>query len=277
MAEVKQLYTHFNVSFSLPVFTFTRKLFVLFIVLFSFLTSCATAKNVSAPNENFEVKTDTFKLYDQTRQREIPIATYSPKNTLQDQKIVIFSHGYSKNYAKNYLIYSYITSFLASKGYFVVSIQHELVTDSLLPTNGIPQVVRLPFWERGAATILFTINELRKSNPTLDFDHITLIGHSNGGDMSALFPKKYPTIVKKIITLDHLRVKLPATTDVKAYSLRSSDKKADEGVLPSEEEQIKYGIKIVYLSQIKHNEMNDFATNKQKQEIQNYILDFLND
>ena len=90
---------------------------------------------------------------------------------------------------------------------------------------------------------MFVINQLKKSNPDLDFKHITLIGHSNGGDMTALFPQKYPGIIYKIITFDNRRMVLPRTTKPRVYSLRSSDQPADPGVLPTEAEQRKYKMK----------------------------------
>ncbi len=114
-------------------------------------------------------------------------------------------------------MYSYLAEFLASKGYFIVSIQHELSKDGLMPLSGIPQIERKPFWERGADNILFTIKKLKKTNPELDFNHITLIGHSNGEGMIALFPNKHPGIVDRIITLDNRRVPLPRTDKIKVY------------------------------------------------------------
>ena len=159
----------------------------------------------------------------------------------------------------------------------MVSIQHELATDDLLPLTGNPQIVRRPFWERGADNMLFVINELKKTNPDVDFTHLTLVGHSNGGDMTALFPQKYPNMVDKIVTLDNRRMKLPRTKKVKVYSLRSSDQAADEGVLPTEKEIKKYTFKIVNLPHTTHNEMDDHATTEQRKEIQTYILSFIND
>jgi hypothetical protein len=152
-----------------------------------------------------------------------------------------------------------------------------LASDSLLPLTGIPQIVRRPFWDRGADNILFVINELKKSNPDLDFENITLIGHSNGGDMTALFPQKYPNIVKKIITLDNRRMAFPKAKGLKVYSLRSSDQPADEGVLPSAEDQKKFGMTIVKLPNTIHNNMDDNANEIQRTEIRNYILSFLKD
>lgn len=221
-----------------------------------------------------ELKRDTLTLFDTTRHRAIPIAL----NTAGDYKkqhLVILSHGYGKNDPTSYLVYSYLTEFLASSGFFVVSIQHELATDSLIPTDGIPQIVRRPFWERGADNILFVLNELKKSHPDLDFQHVSLIGHSNGGDMSALFPQKYPGIISKIITLDNRRMSLPRTTFPAIYSLRSSDVPADEGVLPTEEEQQKLGITIILLANTPHSDMDDRANDQQRQEINEYVLRFL--
>lgn len=237
------------------------------------LTSCFTHSKTSNVQTLFAL--DTLTLLDQSRNRKIPVAFYKPRT--DNPQIVIFSHGYGRNEGGHYLHYSYLTEYLASKAYFVVSIQHELATDSLIPSTGIPQIVRRPFWERGADNILFVIEELKKSNPNLNFKHIALIGHSNGADMSAFFPQKYPGIVDKIITLDNRRMFLPRTTNPKVYSLRSSDQPADEGVLPTDEEQEKYGIRVIKLPNIIHNNMDDRSNEKERKEIRDYIMAFLND
>lgn len=238
------------------------------------LTSCLT--NSKMPdNKTYGFGLDTLTLFDRSRNREIPVAFYKPR--IDSPKIVIFSHGYGRNEGGHYLYYSYLTAYLASRGYFVVSIQHELPTDSLIPSTGIPQIVRRPFWERGADNILFVIKELKRSDPKLDFKHITLIGHSNGADMSAFFPQKYPGIVDKIIMLDNRRMPLPRTISPKVYSLRSSDQPADEGVLPGDEEQKKFGITIIKLPNTIHNDMDDRANNRQRKEIRGFVMTFLND
>lgn len=247
-------------------------------ILGLFISNSALSQTIDYKSA-FAVRLDTFRLYDSARQREIPIAIYKPKTEkkLKKQQVVIFSHGYGQNKGGDYLAYSYLTGFLASKGFFVASIQHELPTDSLLPLTGIPQIARRPFWERGADNILFVIHELIKTNPDLNHNRITLIGHSNGGDMTALFPQKYPGTVHKIITLDNRRMALPRTKKIKIYSLRSSDQPADEGVLPPVEEIKKFGMKIIKLPNTIHNDMDDHANERQRKEIQNYVLTFLND
>ena len=246
------------------------------IIALVLIASCLTKINAGENYNSLKVRFDTFKLFDKARQREIPVAIYRLKNKKDhNRKIIIFSHGYAHNRGGANLDYSYLTNYLAEKGYFVISIQHELSTDSLLPLTGNPQVLRRPFWERGADNILFVINELKTTHPDMDFRHITLIGHSNGGDMTSLFPQKYPGIADKIITLDNRRMALPVTNYPKVYSLRSSDQVADEGVLPTIEDQKKFSIKIIKLPNTIHNDMSDNATNIQRDEIRQYIMSFL--
>lgn len=232
-------------------------------------------KGSVATAQSSNVLLNTVTLFDSARSRPIPLAIYQPSIRPKKQQVVVVSHGYGQNKGGDYLAYSYLTEFLAGKGYFVASIQHELPTDSLIPSAGIPQIVRRPFWERGADNILFVINELKRQYPTLDFRHINLIGHSNGGDMTALFPQKYPGIVDKIITLDNRRMALPRTASPHVYSLRSSDQPADEGVLPTAEEQKQFGIKIITLPNTIHNDMDNSANAEQRKEINQYILTFL--
>jgi predicted peptidase len=252
---------------------------VIFILL---LTNCAIPKHKTTDNQtnnNYSVKIDSLILFDNSRNRNVPVAFYMPNSDkkMKKQQVIIFSHGYYQNRGNSNLKYSYLTKFLASKGYFVASIQHELPTDSLIPSTGVPQIVRRPFWERGADNILFVINELKKTNPELDFKHITLIGHSIGADMTALFPQKYPNIAYKIITLDNRRMALPRNNQPKVYSLRSSDQPADQGVLPTDEELKKYGMTIIKLPNTIHNNMDDSGDETDHKEITNYVLTFVND
>jgi predicted peptidase len=126
------------------------------------------------------------------------------------------------------------------------------------------------------ANILFVIKKLKEDHPELDFEKIILIGHSNGADMTALFPQKYPDIIDRSITLDIRRMALPGISHPKIYFLRSSDQPADKDVLPALEEQAKFGITIIKLPNTIHNDMDDRANKKQRKEINTYILAFLN-
>jgi predicted esterase len=235
----------------------------------------------SSQNQNstkpFPVKIDSLNIFDSGRNRLIPVAFYFPdtKKVLSKQKVIIFNHGYGGNNAVSNKAYSYLTEFLASQGYFVASIQHELPTDEPLAMTGKLLETRKPNWERGVQNILYVINELKKSKPSLDYKQLTLIGHSNGGDMIMLFAQEYPALVDKVISLDNRRMPLPRVKHPQIYSLRSSDQIADEGVLPTIEEQQKFGMKIIKLNNTAHNEMDDGANDAQRKQINNYIFDFL--
>jgi pimeloyl-ACP methyl ester carboxylesterase len=84
---------------------------------------------------------------------------------------------------------------------------------------------------------MFAIEELKKHYPNADYRHLTLIGHSNGGDMSMFFAKQHPELVKKVVTLDNLRVPFVTDGKFKILSFRSEDPmfKADPGVVPDDE------------------------------------------
>lgn len=208
------------------------------------------------------VKTDTFTLTDPSRNRKIPIAVYQseqPGHCIP----VIFSHGYGENKGGDYLEYSYLLEALARKGYYVISIQHELKTDELLAMDGNLRETRFPNWERGTRNILFVLRETKQTHPDLCFDQLVLIGHSNGGDMTVLFAHKYPELVHKMISMDNRRMELPRTALPQVYTLRSDDYPADEGVLPSPEEQAKYAITVDFTA-IHHSNMDNDANAEER-------------
>ncbi|HSZ71052.1 MAG TPA: hypothetical protein VK750_00145, partial [Cytophagaceae bacterium] len=197
---------------------------------------------------------DSLSLYDYARNRAVPVALYLPDSAELKQKLIIFNHGYGENKGDAYLSYSYLNAFLAAKGYMVASVQHELPTDDPLPMTGNLRETRGANWERGVENMFFVLKELKIRNPNIDDRHIMIIGHSNGGDITMLFATEYPQKVVKAITLDNRRMPIPRVSQPRIYSLRSSDVPADEGVLPSPDEQQKYGITIVQLPDIKHVE-----------------------
>lgn len=231
----------------------------------------------SNQNKHYPIRIEKFEVFDSIRNRLIPYALYAPKMKCDSIRLVIFSHGYGSNYSKNYLNYSYLTKRLARNGFWTLSIQHELNGDSLIPTSGIIQVVRMPFWIRGEANILFILNHFKKSNPDLKISSVDLIGHSNGGDMSVLTAKDHPELIRKVITLDNLRMPIPNFSKPQFSSLRSIDKVADSAVIPPEEICLTCGIKIIQLKKTTHNQMNDEGSRKQKKQINNYIQKILED
>jgi len=84
-------------------------------------------------------------------------------------------------------------------------------------------VGRLPQYLRGVANIRYAVEEMRKVLPNADYDRVTMVGHSNGGDISMYFAKIYPDHIKKVVTLDNLRVPFMTDGRFKILSFRSKD------------------------------------------------------
>ncbi|AZB16664.1 alpha/beta hydrolase [Chryseobacterium indologenes] len=246
-----------------------------FLTTLPFVITCSV-KTQAVSSEDYPVKLDTLTFFDQKRNRKIPVAVYQPltKQIIPNQQVVIFNHGYGMNKGGDYFMYSYLTEKLASKGFYTVSIQHELSTDKLIPMEGNIQMVRRPFWQNGSDNILFVLHELKKTKPELDYKHLTIIGHSNGGDMAALFGNQHPNLVYKIITMDNRRMFLPRTSVPKIYSLRSNDYPADNGVLPTSEEQEKYHMTIQPTA-INHGHMDNKGSQDEKKTLSDFVLKYL--
>ncbi len=93
----------------------------------------------------------------------------------------------------------------------VISIQHDLATDDPMVTESRRGICRPPhaLQPRSAFNIMFAIDEVKKVYPNADYRHLTLVGHSNGGDISMFFAKQHSDLVKKVVTLDNPWVPLP--------------------------------------------------------------------
>ena len=222
---------------------------------------------------------DTLTLVDTLRHRSIPIAYYHPVIVPEKgpARLVIISHGYGENKPGTYLHFSSLAGHLALEGIAVVSIQHELPTDALLPMKGDLRVLRRPNWERGVHNILFVLSEIRRKHPELGNANVALVGHSNGGDMSMLFAEQHPQLITTAISLDNRRMPLPRVREPRICSLRAYDAHADEGVLPTPEEQVEFGIRIIQLPGTRHVDMDDRATAEQRKELNALIVELLAD
>jgi hypothetical protein len=190
-------------------------------------------------------------------------------------RVAIISNG---NTVKN-TEYSFLENVLAARGYLVASIQQDLPSDPPLVTKvGLPYVGRLDVYKRGEANILFVIGELKKIQPHADYDHLTLVGHSNGGDIAMYTAKEHPELVSKVITLDNLRVPFVLHDKMKILSFRSSDPnfKTDPGVLPTPEQAKAEGIDIVK-TPFQHTWMSDRGPDEAKEKIEATLEKFLGD
>src|SRR5579864_1113300 len=189
--------------------------------------------------------------------------------------VAILNHGNTVKFTE----YSFLANVFAARGYMVASIQHDLASDAPLVTKmGELYVGRLPQYHRGVANIRFAIDELKKVQPNADYDHLTMIGHSNGGDISMYFAKLYPDQIKKVVTLDNLRVPFMTDGRFKIISFRSKDPvfKPDPGVIPNDEICEKAGITVVRTS-FQHNDMRDTGPDEAKAAIQGMLDKMLDD
>jgi Chlorophyllase enzyme len=189
--------------------------------------------------------------------------------------VVILSHGNTVKFTE----YSFLANVFAARGYMVVSIQHDLETDEPMVTKvGEQYVGRGMQYNRGIANIMFAIDELKKLQPNSDYRHLTMVGHSNGGDISMYFAKRYPELIKKVVTLDNLRVPFMTDGKFKILSFRSKDPvfKADPGVVPDDEICQKAGITVIKTG-YQHNELSDRGSNEVKAAIQAILDKFLSD
>jgi hypothetical protein len=229
------------------------------------------------------IRHETLNLVDTRRNRPVTVdlavrGDYEMKADAGFWKlpVAIISHG---NTVKN-TEYSFLANVFAARGYLVASVQHDLPSDAPLMTKeGSLYVGRLKVYERGEANILFAIGELKKIQPNADYQHLTLVGHSNGGDISMFFAQQHPELVRRVVTLDNLRV--PFVTDdraLKILSFRSHDPhfKTDPGVLPSDTRAKEAGIDIVK-TEAQHTDMSDRGPDSVKESIQNLLDKFLSD
>jgi len=189
--------------------------------------------------------------------------------------VAILNHGNTVKFTE----YSFLVNLLAARGYMVVSIQHDLETDEPMVTKvGEEYVGRRPHYNRGIANIMFAIDELKKIQPNSDYRHLTLVGHSNGGDISMYFATRHPDLIKKVVTLDNLRVPFVTDGKFKILSFRSKDPvfKADPGVVPDDEMCQKAGITVVR-TDYQHNELSDRGPDRVKTAIRAILDRFLDD
>ena len=226
------------------------------------------------------IQHETLNLFDASRQRPVSVDVavrrdYEMKadDGFWKLPVAIISNG---NTVKN-TEYSFLANVLAAKGYLVASIQQDLPTDPPLMTiPGKPYVGRQGLYQKGEANILFVLGDLKSRYPNADFNHLTLVGHSNGGDTAMYFAMEHPDMVTKVVTLDNLRVPFVLNKKMKILSFRSNDPnfKTDPGVLPTAQQAIKDGIDIVK-TPFQHTEMSDRGPDSVKEKIQSTLDQFL--
>jgi hypothetical protein len=229
------------------------------------------------------IRHETITFYDATRDNRpvaVDIAVRRDKEMQANAGMItlpvaILNHG---NTVKN-TEYSFLANVFAARGYLALSPQHDLPTDPPMVTKvGELYVGRLPQIQRGIANIHFAVSEMKKIQPNADYSRLTMVGHSMGGDITMYFAKQYPEQIKKVVTLDNLRVPFITDGRFKILSFRSKDPvfKTDPGVIPAADECEKAGITVINTG-FQHNDMRDTGPDEAKASIEDMLDKFIAD
>jgi hypothetical protein len=232
---------------------------------------------------NWAVRHETLTFYDPARDNRpvaVDIAVRRDKEMQADAGMIklpvaILNHGNTVKFTE----YSFLANAFAFRGYIAISIQHDLPTDPPMVTKvGELYVGRQPQYLRGVANIKFAVEEMKNVLRNADYDHLTVVGHSAGADISMYFAKLHPELIKRVVTLDNLRVPFITDGRFKILSFRSKDPvfKTDPGVIPPKEVREKSGIEVIQTG-FQHNDMRDNGPDEAKASIQGMLDKFLED
>ncbi|WP_166296973.1 alpha/beta hydrolase [Bradyrhizobium sp. 2S1] len=247
------------------------------------LSLCVVVTAAYFTASKWAIRHETIMFKDPTRDARpvaVDVAVRFDKEMQADAGMIklpvaILNHGNTVKFTE----YSFLANVFAARGYLTISIQNDLPSDGPMVTKvGEIYVGRLPQYQRGITNIKFAIEEMKKRHPNADYSKLTMVGHSNGGDIAMYFAKQYPDEIKKVVTLDNLRVPFMTDGRFKILSFRSHDSqfKPDPGVVPDAEECEKAGITVVNTN-FQHNDMRDTGPEKAKDSIQAMLDKFLAD
>jgi alpha/beta hydrolase family protein len=247
------------------------------------LSVCVVATAGYFTASKWAIRHKTLTLYDPLRTDrpvEVDIAVRRDREMESIAEMItlpvaILNHGNTVKYTE----YSFLSNVFAMRGYLVVSVQHDIEADGPMVTQaGEEYVGRRPHYNKGIANILFVLDELRTMYPNADYRKLTMVGHSNGGDISMYFASRHPDLIKKVVTLDNLRVPFITDGKFKILSFRSKDPvfKADPGVVPDNEMCQKAGITVVKTT-YQHNDLSDRGPDGAKSTIRSILDRFLDD
>ena len=191
------------------------------------------------------MKIKTYNLKDEKRNRDIPIAIYTPNNNATNLSTVIFSPGYQGQKELNqtgaklaYQNYTYLAEYFTAKNYAFISIQHDVPGD----IDGLESIdplanqhdARKHLYSRGEENINFTIRKLSRQFPHFNFDKFIIVGHSNGGDIARFFACNAPQQISYLITFDARRCHIETNQKLKILMFEATDTSTDKGVIPDE-------------------------------------------
>jgi predicted dienelactone hydrolase len=206
---------------------------------------------------------------DHSRQRRIPVAVYEPgPGVPRRPRVVLLSSGYGVPNTE----YGYLARALAAAGYPVLSVQHQLPGDLSPPRDGSRSEYMTNLMREGVINLRFVVATAARYWPGLDQQHLILIGHSLGGDLSAVMASESPEMVADLITLDHGRVALPRARRPRQLSLRAGERRPPRGVLPTSEEQRRFGIRVVRFAEAMHMDFTDSGSAEIRRKVLEHVL-----
>jgi hypothetical protein len=224
----------------------------------------------------YDIRREHLALHDASRNRDVPVElAISRRAELKAKlgfkpRVAIVNHG---NTVRN-TEYGFFCDVLATQGYLVASIQHDIPGDPPLSMQGFPFLGRLPSYQRAEKNILFAIEEIKKVYPDPDFSTVTLFGHSQGGDIAMYFAGQHPEMVTQVVTLDNIRVPILMSGKARILSLRSSNFKPDPGVVPTGEVAEDAGIEVVH-TEFQHDHFSDRGPDTVKERVRDVLARFL--
>jgi pimeloyl-ACP methyl ester carboxylesterase len=215
-------------------------------------------------------------IVDHSRNRPIPVNITLPNDTRTCSEeikcpVVFINAGYGINHND----YTFASTLFNARGYLSIAVAHELKPDPSLNRTPPYLTTRMENWHRGVVTLKFLVENLSSKYPQYDFSKLTLFGHSNGGDICALYAAIYPDEVTTLITLDHRRMLLPRSKRIHVLTLRGGDYPADEGVLLNDRELIQYPVTQLLIEYSRHNDMYDGGPKWLIEKMQREIKAFL--
>ncbi len=226
----------------------------------------------------YEIRREHLDLVDESREnRSVPVELAMSRRAELKAKfgfkprVAIVNHGNTVRHTE----YSLFGDVLATQGYLVASIQHDVLGDPPLVTiQGAPFVGRLESYQKAERNILFAIDEIKKIYPDPDFTTVAMFGHSQGGDIAMWFAGQHPDLVTKVITLDNIRVPILMAGRQRILSLRSNNFKADPGVLPPPEEHETAGVEVVHTA-FQHDHFSDRGPDTVRITVRDILARFL--
>jgi hypothetical protein len=224
----------------------------------------------------YDIRREQLTFHDASRNRDVPVElAISRRAELKAKlgfkpRVAIVNHG---NTVKN-TEYAFFSDVLATQGYMVASIQHDMPGDPPLSMQGFPFLGRMPSYQRGEKNILFAIGEIKKVYPDPDFTQVTLFGHSQGGDIAMYFAGQHPELVSKVITLDNIRVPVLMAGKQRILTLRSNNFKPDPGVVPTPDAAEDAGVEVVQ-TEFQHDHFSDRGPDFTRNRVRDLLAKFL--